>query len=116
MIDSQVSITEDTIQIVNNIKKQEVTPGEINFRNIHHESVLLDLFINNDTYDDDSYTSDADWKVGKKPKTDLKKIVFDINVDDKKIDDLNNKDAIYLKDGLADDDNTDIGDSGVQHK
>ena len=50
-----------------------------------------------------------------KTKTDLKKIVFDINVDDNEITDLNDRDAIQLKDGQADDNNTDIEDSGVQN-
>ena len=113
MVDSQVSITEDVIQVVNDMVKQEVIPGGIQFRNIHHELILLDLFTNNDIYDNDSYASDADWKVGKKPETHLEKIVFNIDVDNNEIDDLNDENAIHLKDGLADDNNTDIEDSGV---
>ena len=74
--------------------KQEVTPDGIQFRNIHHESILPDLFASNDIYDYDSYVSDADWKVGKKPETDLKKIGFGIDVDVDEIDDLNNEDTI----------------------
>ena len=93
--------------------KQEVTPDGIQFRNIHHESILPDLFASNDIYDYDSYVSDADWKVGKKPETHLEKIVFNIDVDNNEIDDLNDENAIHLKDGLADDNNTDIEDSGV---
>ena len=74
MVYSQVSITEDVIQVVNDMVKQEVTPDRIQFRNIQHESILLDLFVDDDLYDDDSCVSDADWKIEKKPERDLKKI------------------------------------------
>ena len=93
--------------------KQEVTLASIQFHKIHHESILLDLFSDNDLYDNDNYAFDADWKIGKKPETDLKKIVFDINVNNNEINDLNNKDTLHLKDGLADDNNAGIEDSGV---
>ena len=76
----------------------------------------MNLFADNDLYDDDSYASNADWKIEKEPEIDLKKIKFDINVNEDEIDDLNNKDVVYLKDDLADDNNTDIEDSGVHHK
>ena len=59
-VDSQVSITEEVIQVVNDIVKQEVTPDGIQFYNIHHESILSDLFTNSDLYNNESYASDAD--------------------------------------------------------
>ena len=74
MVDLQVHITENTIQIVNDMVKQKVTPDKIQFYNIYHESFLLDLFTNGDLYDADNYASYADWKTEKKPETDLKKI------------------------------------------
>ena len=68
-----MSITEEVIQVVNDLVKQEVTPDGIQFYNIHHTLILSDLFTNGDLYDDDSYTSYADWKIWKTPETDLKK-------------------------------------------
>ena len=59
-VDSQVYITKDVIQVVNDMVKQEVTSEGIQFCNTHHESILSDLFANNDLYDNDSYASDAD--------------------------------------------------------
>ena len=43
-VDSHVSLTEDIIQVVNDMVKQEVTPDGIQFHYIHQESVLSDLF------------------------------------------------------------------------
>ena len=74
-----MSITEDIIQVMNIMKEQEVTPDGIQFRNIHYESILSDLFTDNNHYDNDSYASDADWKIGKEQETNLKKIMFNIN-------------------------------------
>ena len=93
-VDSQVSIPEDVIQVVNDMIKQEVTSDGIQFRNMHHhKSILLNLFANNDLYDDNSYASNADWKIGKKPETGLK-IEFDIDINDDEINDLNDTDAV----------------------
>ena len=115
LVDSQVSITQGVIQVVNDMVKQEVTPDEIQFHNIHHELSLSNLFTNIDLYEDDSYASYTDWKIEKELDTDLKKLVFNIDVEDNKIADLNKEDIIHLKDGLPDDNNTDIKDSRVQH-
>ena len=79
------------------------------------QSISSNLFADNDLYDNDNYESDADLKIGKEPETDLKQIEFNIDVNNNEINDLNNKDAVHLKDGLADDTNIDIEDSGIQH-
>ena len=114
-VDSHVPIPEDIIQVVNNMGKQEVTPDGIQFRNIHHESILLDIFVDNDLYDDNNCASDADWKIEKKPKTDLKKIELNVdkpdtdlkkiefctNIDIDEIDNLNNKETVHLNDDLV---------------
>ena len=48
--------------------------------------------------------------------TDLTKIEFGIDINNNETDDLNIKDIFPLNDGLANDNNTDIEDSGVQHR
>ena len=88
IVNSHASIPKYVIQVVNDIEKQEVTPDRIQFRNIYHKSILSDIFADNDLYDKDSYASDPYWKIGKEPETNLKKIGFDINVNDNEIDDL----------------------------
>ena len=88
----------------------------IQFRNIHHESNLSDLFADKDLDDNKSCTSDAGWNMRKNPGIDLKKLVTNTAIDDNEVEDLNNKDALHLNDGLADDNNADIEDIGVQHE
>ena len=92
--------------------------------------IILELFINIDIYDNDSYASYTDWKIEKtpqvnpnklefnidKPKPDLKKIGFKINVNDYEINDINDKEAVHPDGGLADDTNNNIADHGSQHK
>ena len=56
MADSQMPITDNIIQVMNDLVKQEVTPDRIKFYNIHYESIILDLFTNGDLYDNASYT------------------------------------------------------------
>ena len=51
-----------------------MTPGGVQCYNIHHESIILDIFTNGDFYDNDSYTSSVDWTIEKTPKIDLKKV------------------------------------------
>ena len=76
----------------------------------------MDLFVDDDLYNNESFASQSNWKIGKKPETDLKKIEFNINVNDDEIDDMNGEEAVYLNDGLADDNNNNIEDNGVQHE
>ena len=57
MADSQASTTEDVIQVVNDLVKQEVIPDGIQCYNIHHESILSDIFTNSALYDNNSYAS-----------------------------------------------------------
>ena len=76
-------------------------PSRIEFRNIHHESTLADLFADEDLKDDNSNASDKDWRLNKNPEDDLQKITFDDDVDDTKVQDLNiaNEDILHLYDG-----------------
>ena len=132
MTGSQVYISNEIIQVMNDLMKQEVKSDVIQCYNIHHELFLLDLFTNGDIYDIDIYASYADWKIEKTPETnpkklefninkpeiDLKKIDFNINVNvkDNEINDKNNKEAVHLSSDLIDDNNNNIEDHGAQHK
>ena len=77
-------------------------PDRIQFHNIHHESTLSDLYVDEVGYeDDDSCVSDEDLK-----EIDLKNLVTDMAIDNDEVndlvDDLNNKDAIHLNDRFGD--------------
>ena len=106
-------ISDNVIQVVNNMGNQEGMPNGIQFRNIYHKLTLADLFAEDNLHDDDSCASNTDWDLNKKSEEDLKKITFDNHVNDNEVEDLNidNKDILYLNDG---------GDLscniGVQHK
>ena len=130
MADSQVYISNNVIQVMHDLIKQEGRPDGIQCYNIHHESIILDLFTNGYIYDNDSYTSYTDWKIEKKPETnpkklefnidksetDLKKIDFNINVNGNEINDMNNKEAVHPSGGLADDNNNSNVDHGGQNE
>ena len=47
---------------------------------------------------------------------DLKKLKFDIDINDDEIKDLNNEDVLHLNDGLAENNNDNIEDIGVINK
>ena len=84
----------------------------------------MDLVTESDIYDNYSYTSCVDWEIEKtteahpkklkfnidKPETDLKKIDFNINSCDDKIDDINNKETVHPDNDLTDDDYSNIED------
>ena len=122
MTDSQVYISNNILQVMNELMKQEVKSDGIQCYNIHHESIILDLFTKSDIYDNDSYASYADWKIEKtpgtnpkklefnidKPETDLKKIDFNINVNDNEINDKNDKEKVHPRCDLIDDNNNNI--------
>ena len=59
-----------------------------------------------ESYDDSSCSSNESWDIPKdNSEIDQKNIVYNDAVDDDEIDDLNNKDAIHLNDGLANNNN-----------
>ena len=130
MADSQVHTSNNILQVMNELMKQEVKSNGIQCYNIHHESIILDLFTESDICNNDSYVSYADWKIEKAPETnpkkleinidkpeiDLKTIDFNININDDKIDDINNKEAVHPNDDLTDDNNSNIEEHGTQHE
>ena len=86
--------------------------------------ILLDLVTESDIYNNYSYTPCVDWKIEKtpeahpeklefninKPGIDLKKIDFNINVKDDRIDDMNNEETVHPSDDLTDNDYSNIED------
>ena len=71
--------------------EQDDMPTGIEFRNIHEESTLSDLFADKDLNNDNSNASDQDWGENKNPEDDLQKITFEDDVDDTEVQDLNIK-------------------------
>ena len=130
MTDSQVYISNNALQVMNDFMKQELTPDGIQYYQTHHKLFLLDLFPNGNIYDNDSYVFYADWKIEKtpeanpkklklsinKPETNLKKIDFNINVNNDEIDDKNHKEATHPGYDLTDDNDNNIEHYGAQHK
>ena len=43
---------DNIIKVVNDMGKQEGIPNRIQFRNIHHKSIIADLFADNDLNND----------------------------------------------------------------
>ena len=76
-------------------------PTKIEFRNIHKESTLSDLLVDEDLNNDNSNASDQDWGLNKNPEYDLQMIDFDDDVNDTEVQDLNikNEDILHLHDG-----------------
>ena len=79
MTDSQVYIYDNIIQVNNELMEQEVKPDGFQCYNIHHESIILDLFTNSDIYENDSYASYVDWKIEKIPETNPMRLEFNID-------------------------------------
>ena len=69
-------MSDDVIQVVNDMGEQDGMPNGIQFCNICHESTLVDLFVDADLHDNGSCASDNDPGLNKNPKDDLKKIKF----------------------------------------
>ena len=90
-------------------------PDGIQFNNIHHESMLLDLFADEVGQDNnDSCVSDDDCKDRKNHEIGLKNLVANVGINDDEVGDLDNEDAIHLNNGFSDIE--DIVNDGFQHE
>ena len=89
---------DDVIQVVNDLGEHDDMPTGIEFRNMHKESTISDLFADEDLNDDNSNASDQDWGDNKNHEDDLQMITFDNDVDDTEVQDLNieNEDMPHL--------------------
>ena len=104
-----VPMPDNVINVVNKMGEEEGMPNGIHFRNIHKESTLDDLYRDVESQDDSSCASGESWDMPKNSgEIDHKNIIYDDAVDDDEIDDLDDKDALHLNDGLANKNNTNI--------
>ena len=100
-------MAEDIAIVVNDIGKEEGMPDGIQFHNIHHESTLSNLYVNEVGQNYDSYASNDNWNKKDRPEQDVRLIV-DMNIDEDKdelegIDDLGDEDELHLGNRIADD-------------
>ena len=84
------------------VGKQEGMLDKIQFHNIHHKSILSDLYADKvGHHNNNSCKSDNNWKDKKNPEVDLKNLVANVGINDNEVDDLDVKDALHLNDGFA---------------
>ena len=128
--DLQVHTTNNTRRATNELMNQGVKMDRVQEYNTNQESIILYLVTESDIYNNYSYASFVDWEIEKtpeahpkklefnmdKPKTYLKKIDFNIIVNDNKINDMNDRGAVHPSDDLTDDDYSNIEDDETQHK
>ena len=94
---------------------QGVKITNVQYYNINQESIISNIITEIDIYNNYSYTSCDYWEIEKlleshpkklefnvnKPEIDLKKIDFNIIVNNDEIDDMNNDKIVYSSDDLA---------------
>ena len=92
--------------------------------------ILLDLLTESDIYDNYIHESCVYWKIEKtpephpkkleinidKPETALKKIDFNINVNNDETNDINSKEVVHPNDDLTEQYYSNIEDHGTQHE
>ena len=112
------------------LMNQRVDTAGIQFYNTDQESILLDIVIENDIFNNYSYISFVDWKIEKtieahpkelefninKPETGLKKTHFNININENVINDMNDKETVHSSNDLTDDECSNIEEYETQHK
>ena len=120
-IDHQINTTNDTRRAKNKLINQGVkTTNEstnVHYYNINQELILSNIVTESDIYNNYSYNSCVNWEIEKtlethpkklecyidKPETDLKKIDFNIIVNDNEINDMNDDKIAHPSDDQADD-------------
>ena len=128
--DHQEHTTNDTRKANNELINQGVKIANVQYYNTHQESILSNIVIGSDIYDNYSYTSCVNWNIEKtsetyskklefnidKPETGLMKIDFNIIVNNDEINDLNDNKIVYPNDDLADDVHNNIDCHNVQQE
>ena len=125
--DSQVHTSNNTRRAKNELINQGVTTDGVQYYNTHQESILLNIIIESDIYNNYNYVLCVNWEIEKtpeihpkklefnidKPETGLKKIDFNINVNVNEIDDMNNEKVFHPSGDLTNDDYSNIEDHEV---
>ena len=126
----EVDATNNARRATNELINQRVNTDGVQCYITHQESILLDLVTESDIYNNYSYASCVNWEIEKtpetypkklefninKPETDLKKKDFNMNVNNHKIDDMNDKEVVHPSDDLPDDDYSNIENNETQHE
>ena len=122
--------TNDTRRAKNELINQGVKVDSVQYYNTHQESILSNVIIESDIYNNYSYTSCVNWIIEKtpethtkklefninKPETGLKKIDFNININDDEIDDMNNEIVVHPSNDLTNDDYSNIEDHKIHQE
>ena len=128
--DHQEHTTNDTRRVNNKLINQGVKTTDIHYYNTDQESILSNIVIESDIYDNYSYNSCVNWDIEKTPETHLKKLEFYINKPEtglKKIDfniiinndeivDMNNDKIVHSNDDQIDDMCSNINHHNVQQE
>ena len=97
-----VPMSDDVIKVVNQIGEDDRSPDGIVFCNIHKELTVDNMYGDVDSQDNSSCASDKSWNMWKDGgQEDQKIIMYDDDVDDNEVDDLN-EDLLHLRNGLRD--------------
>ena len=110
--------------------KQGVKIDGVQQYNSHQESNILNIVKESDIYDIYSYAPFVNLEIENtpethpkklefnidKPETDMKKIGVNININDNKIDDMNDEEVVYSSDDLIADNHNNIEDHETQHE
>ena len=77
--DSQVHTTNNTRKATNELMNQAMKIDGIQYYNKYQESMLLNLFTEDNIYTNSSYASCVDWRIEKTPEAHPKKFKFNVN-------------------------------------
>ena len=128
--DPQEHTTNDTRRAKNEFINQGVKTAGVKYYNIHRESILFNICTESDIYDNYSYVSCVNWEIEQalgthpkqiefnidKPETALKRIDFNINTIDDEINDINKEKVAHPRDGLTNDNYSNIEDHEIQQE
>ena len=126
--DHQEYTTNYTRRAKNRLVNQRVKTTDVYYYNTDQESILLNIVIESDIYNNYSYNSCVNWEIEQipeihpkklefyidKPETGLKKIDCNIIINDNEIDDMNDNKIVHPSDDLTDDMCSNINHHNVQ--
>ena len=128
--DHQEHTTNDTRRAKNKLIDQGMKTANVHYYNTDQESIILNIVTESDIFNNYSYNSCVNWEIEKtpetrpknlefgidKPETGLRKIDFNIIVNNDEINDMNGNTIVHPSDGLTDDICSNINYHDVQQK